>query len=410
MNNPRPIHLPEAKITRIIWTLLILFPILGMVIDLIAPSLPGISQSLQASSQATKMVISIYLLTYAFGNFVTGFLADAYGRQKLLRWNLVAFILVSLLPVIIPTMPMILLSRALEGFTIGAISVLVRASFADVLLPEKLMRLSTVIATMWGLGPVVGPIIGGYLQAYFGWKAGFIFLASLTLCVTIAVFIIVPETHLERHPLNLKRIGHNLQEVVSHRVFIGTAILMGLSYSLLIAFNTAGPFLIQSGLSYSPIFFGRLALLLGLVFLSATFVGRFLLKHHPVQYLLPRIIGPIFALSAVCIILSYMLRQNVIFVGFMSAVMYFACGLIFPMSMGRGMSLFRHIAGTATALMFLINILITSLTAFAIGFFKINSAISLAWIFGILLALAVLTYRLLCTQKVAHLNTQNQKK
>ncbi len=399
MNKTLPLNLSEAQTVRIVWTLLILFPILGMVIDLIAPSLPGIANSLQASPQAAKMVISIYLLTYAFGNFATGFLADAYGRQKLLRLNLVAFILVSLLPIAMPTMSMLLLARALQGLTIGAISVLVRASFADVLPPEKLMRLGTLIATMWGLGPVVGPIIGGYLQAYFGWKAGFIFLSSLTLCVTIAIFLIVPETHLQRHPLNLNRIGCNLKEVISHRVFIGTAILMGLSYSLLIAFNTAGPFLIQTRLGHSPIFFGRLALLLGLVFLAATFVGRLWLKRYSVQHLLPRIIGLLFVLGIISIASSYALSQNVLFVGLMSAIMYFACGLIFPMSMGRGMTLFRHIAGTATALMFLINILITCLTAFAISLFQINTTISLAWFFGILLGLAVLTYKVFLIEK-----------
>lgn len=83
---------------------------------------------------------------------------------------------------------------------------LARSICSDVLKPEKLARMGMVIGTMWGLGPVLGPIIGGYLQYYFGWTAGFYFFAIVELIEFIAVFLIVPETHFNRHPLNIQTI------------------------------------------------------------------------------------------------------------------------------------------------------------------------------------------------------------
>lgn len=396
MSEPQALALSEKEVHRIVWTLLAFFPIIGMVIDLVAPSLPGIALSLHVSNALAKMVISVYLVTYACGNFFTGFLTDAYGRQKLLRLNLLAFVIVSALPVVFPNIEMLLISRALQGFTIGAVSVISRAIFADVLPPEKLVRLGTLIGTMWGIGPVIGPVIGGYLQAYFGWRAGFAFFTFLGVLSALATVWVVPETHFKRQCLCLITIRKNLKEVLSHRLFMGTVIVMGLAYSLLIAFNTAGPFLIQDRLHRSPIFFGHLALVLGIVFLASTFFSRFLLKRASVAVLLPKIIASSTLFALLMIFAAYFFPQNIVFVGLVTAVMYFTCSLIFPLSMGRGISLFRHIAGTATAVMYFINILITSVTAFALGFFKMNSAVSLMWVFGILLCLTSVVYWVGC--------------
>lgn len=384
--------LSEKRIQLILWTLLALFPIIGMSVDLVAPSLPAIASDLQVSAKIAKDVISIYLLGYALGNFFTGFLTDALGRQKLIRIGLLAFVIVSLLPVFFPRIEVLLLARFLQGVTIGSVAVLARAIFSDILPAEKLIRLGTLVGTMWGLGPVVGPVIGGYLQFYFGWKAGFYFFGFVSFLGLIATFSIVPETHFNRHPLSIKTIKNNLIEVVTHRLFMGMVILMGIVYSLIIAFNTAGPFLIQTEFHYSPIFFGHLALCLGLVFLLSTFVCRHLLKTYKVEQLFFIVIHLFILIVGIGVLISYFFEKSIVLIAVISALMFFAGGFIFPMSMGKGLSLFRHIAGTATATMYLINTCITSLMAFLIGFITVQSAISLMWIYFLLYLMGVFIY------------------
>jgi hypothetical protein len=55
------------------------------------------------------------------------------------------------------------------------------------------------------------------------------------------------------------------------------------------------------------------------------------------------------------------------------------------MSMGKGISLFRHIAGTATATMYFINVLMTSITALILSFVNIHNAIALMWTYFLLI-------------------------
>lgn len=367
-------------------------PLVGMAVDLVAPSLPAIATGLQVSTSLAKNAISVYLFGYAIGNFLTGFLTDAWGRQRLIRLGLSAFIVVSLLPVFFPHITILLLARFLQGITIGAVAVLARAIFADVLPSEKLVRLGTLSGTMWGLGPVIGPIIGGYLQFYIGWQAGFVFFALVATLAFAAVFKWIPETHMNPHPLRLKTISHNLIEVLRDIKFMSMALLMGLIYSLIIAFNTAGPFLIQNQFNYSSIFFGHLAFFLGISFLITTFVCRYFLKRNTSQRLFLVSIHLFFILALLAVVASYFLPHSIELVIIASLLMFSACGFIFPLSMGTGLSMFRHIAGTATATMYLINILITVLMSFLISFVTMHNAIPLMWLYLLLLSAAVAVY------------------
>lgn len=390
--NDQALVLSEKHTQFIVWTLLCLMPIIGMVVDLIAPSLPAIAVSLHVSNKVAKNVISVYLLGYALGNFFTGFLTDALGRQKLIRLGLLGFVIASLLPVFFPHITILLLARFLQGITIGSVAVLSRAIFSDVLPPEKLIRLGTLVGTMWGLGPIIGPVIGGYLQFYFDWRAGFCFLGLIAFLGLVVTWRVIPETHFKRHALNVKTITQNLFEIIMNRFFMAIVILMGLVYSLIISFNTLGPFLIQTQFHYSPVYFGHFALSVGLVFLLATFVCRFLLKTNKFEQLLFVGINFFFFVTVLLLIASYFFNRSIVLVALASAFMFFACGFLFPMSIGKGASLFRHIAGTANAIMFLINILITSLVSFLISFVNVQSVVSLLWIYFLLIFMSTLVY------------------
>ena len=386
------LNLSEKEIKSITWTLLFIMPIIGMVVDLVAPSLPAIANDLNVSHATSKDVITTFLLGYSLGNFVTGFLTDAWGRQKLLRISLIGFVISSLLPALFPHIEILLISRFLEGYTIGSAAVLARAIISDINPKEKLVRMGSLIGTMWGVGPVFGPVIGGYLQFYLGWKSCFYFLALVTFISFIATYLLVPETHFNRHPLNLKRIQSNFIEVVSHKSFMALPVLMGLAYSLIIVFHTSGPFLIQDVMHYDPVFFGHLALCMGLCFLASTFTSRYIIGNHSVVHIYKVVITIATIIALTGVVLSYFLSQSIGLVVIISGLMFFTTGMLFPMSMGKGMSLFRHISGTASAVMYMINILISSVGSFIISFISIHYSIELFCIYMIIIVLLVIIY------------------
>ncbi len=251
----------SPKINIILISLLLVMPIIGMAVDLIAPSLPAIAEGLGVSSRSAKNIISLYLLGYGLGNFMTGFLTDALGRKKILRIGLVLFISASLMPVLWAKIDVVLLARFLQGLSIGAVAVVIRAIFSDLLEKEQLVKWGVLLGTMFGLGPIVGPLIGGYLQFYFGWQACFLFFAVILFFLSIILFIVIPETHLNRQSLKLKKIKIDMLRLCKNKTFMGLSLITGIVYSLIISFNTVGPFLVQSTLGHSTLFFGHLALI-----------------------------------------------------------------------------------------------------------------------------------------------------
>jgi hypothetical protein len=218
------------------------------------------------------------------------------------------------------------------------------------------------------------------------------FFAPVMLIIFIPIFFIVPETHFHRHALNVKLITHRLTELMTHKKFMGMVIMMGAVYSMAIAFNTVGPFLIQTRFHYSPVFFGKIALCMGLAFLSATFVCRYLLRIYQADKLFLVATNGFFLVAILAVIVGCFFENSITLLYLTSALMFFAAGFIFPMSMGNGLSFFRHIAGTATALMYLINILMTSAVAFLLSFTDIQNILSLFLVYLLLMAICTAAY------------------
>jgi DHA1 family bicyclomycin/chloramphenicol resistance-like MFS transporter len=389
----------EGHIKFILIAILTLYPLVGMGIDLIAPTLPAISRDLNVSNNFSKNLITFYLFGYMLGNFLIGFLSDAIGRRKPMLLGFIVFIIVSVLPALFNKPLFLSIARFLQGFTIAAFAVSSRAVLSDILPKDKLLRTTTLIATMWGIGPIIGPMIGGYLQFYFNWQMCFYFFAFMGCIGLLAMIFIIPETHFQRQPLQYKQLKNNFISIMTHRIFLGIVMLMGITYSLLIVFNTLGPFLIQTSLGYSSVHFGQIALLLGLTFLVGTFLCRRLLKHlYPEDIFFYSII--IFTLIAAAGVLLALFYGNMIWVVIIpSLFMFLGCGIIYPTAMGKGISLFRHLAGSASATMNLISISITSMTALTMSFIHADNVLIIAYIYLGLMTLASMVYYFLIRSK-----------
>src|SRR3990167_2795635 len=106
------------------------YPIVGMGIDLISPSLPAISHQLHTSTHFSKNLITIYLLGYATGNLIIGVLSDVLGRRFLMLFGFLFFIIASLLPVFFEIPSVLLLTRLCQGLTTAAFAVTSRAVLA----------------------------------------------------------------------------------------------------------------------------------------------------------------------------------------------------------------------------------------------------------------------------------------
>ncbi|MFD2420629.1 MDR family MFS transporter [Amycolatopsis pigmentata] len=153
---------------------------------IIATAVPSIVRDLGGFSQF-PWLFSIYLLTQAATVPLYGKFADSLGRKPVMYFGIAVFLLGSVLCGIAWSMPVLILSRAVQGVGAGAVQPMSMTIAGDLYTVEERARVQGYLASVWGMASVVGPTLGGLFSEYASWRL--IFFVNLPLGA-IAVWMI----------------------------------------------------------------------------------------------------------------------------------------------------------------------------------------------------------------------------
>ena len=206
-------------------------------IDTYLPSFHNIGQSLGASPLQVQQTLTAYLLPFAFMALWHGALADALGRRKVILASLLLFVLAAFGCIFATSIEQIWVLRAIQGASAGAGVVVSRAIVRDLFDGPAAQRLMSHITMMFAIAPAIAPVIGGRLQAWFGWRSVFVFLTAAIVLLLLACWRLLPETLPEkkRQSLHPGYLARSYWHVMTSPAFL--AACFGLS------FNFAGFFL-----------------------------------------------------------------------------------------------------------------------------------------------------------------------
>jgi DHA2 family multidrug resistance protein len=133
-------------------------------------SLPHIAGSLSASIDEATWALTSYLVANAIVLPMTGWLASAFGRKRLLMLSVVGFTGASFLCGLAPTLGALILFRVIQGATGGALQPLSQAVLLEAFPPSDRGK----AMGFWGLGivvaPILGPVLGGWLTDNYTWR------------------------------------------------------------------------------------------------------------------------------------------------------------------------------------------------------------------------------------------------
>jgi len=335
---------------RIIILLCTIPLLMGMGIDLYVPSLPAITHYFHTKASLTRLTVSLYMLGYATAQLFFGILSDNFGRRKILLLSGVLYTAVSFLAVYTPNIYWLIIIRLAQGASIAGLGVLARAISTDCFAGPDLTKMITYFCSSWALGPIIGPVIGGYLQHYFHWQANFYFFAIYGLVIFSYTLFAIPETNENIQPLNLKNTARTLKTIMTHPEFLTTSILVSLLYSITVLFNMIGPFLIQHTLHYSVITYAHTALFLGFVYFLGNFSNQFFTKRYSALQISAVTLTICFLTSIVMIALSVFVGTNIYTLMIPTMLIFLSYGIAVPNLIAKGLSIFPKAAGSANAL------------------------------------------------------------
>jgi len=150
-------------------------------------SLPHIAGNLSASTDEATWVLTSYLVANAVILPITGWLANYFGRKRLLMAVVTGFTVSSALCGMAPNLPLLIFFRIMQGTTGGGLQPLSQA----VLLEEFPVEERGKAMAFWSLGvlaaPILGPTLGGWITDTYSWR--WVFYINLPIGITSLVMI-----------------------------------------------------------------------------------------------------------------------------------------------------------------------------------------------------------------------------
>ena len=133
-------------------------------------ALPFIEGGLSATAEQVTWVLTSYVIATAIMTAPVGWLAARFGRRQVFIACLASFTLASMLCGAAQSLPQMVLSRLLQGAFGAALVPLSQATMLDIYPIERRAQAMAI----WGIGvmvgPILGPTLGGWLTAFCGWR------------------------------------------------------------------------------------------------------------------------------------------------------------------------------------------------------------------------------------------------
>ncbi|RLP22666.1 multidrug effflux MFS transporter [Mesorhizobium sp. YM1C-6-2] len=249
----------------------------SLAMNIFLPSLPGMAHYFDSDYAIMQLAVSLYLAATAVLQLFIGPASDRFGRRPVMLTCFAIFLVGTLAAVYAPTVEVLLACRLLQAFS-SAGMVISRAVVRDTVSTAEAASQIGYITMGMSVVPMIGPMIGGFLDELYGWQASF----WLTLAFGVVAFVIVladlGETNRNRSESLAAQFRAYPQLLGSPR-FWGYSLTAAFTTGAFFAFIGGGPYVASEMLYLTPsqygFYFGIISL--GYMFgnfLSGRYAGR----------------------------------------------------------------------------------------------------------------------------------------
>ena len=142
-----------------------------LVSSILAPGVELVMKEFKTTSTAfATFVVSIFVLGFAFGSLLLPPLSELYGRIIIYHGTNVLFFGFTIMCALSQNTWMLLAARFLSGFVGVATITIGSGTIADIMPRQNRGKAVSIWSVGTILGPMVGPIMGGYVAEAYGWR------------------------------------------------------------------------------------------------------------------------------------------------------------------------------------------------------------------------------------------------
>jgi MFS transporter, DHA1 family, multidrug resistance protein len=227
--------------------------------DLYLPAMPAMGRALGADAGMVELTVSGYLIGFSLGQLLWGPIGHQHGRRLPVAIGLVLFVIGSAGCALADSAGVMIGWRIVQAVGACAGVVLSRAMVRDLYEGYRAAQMLSTLMTVMAVAPLLGPIIGGQILAFAGWRAIFWTLVGVGLATLAALFTLPETLPVERRSrVTLGRALVRYGELIRHRRLLGYAAAGGFFYGGMFAYIAGTPFAYITYHHVPPQFYGLL--------------------------------------------------------------------------------------------------------------------------------------------------------
>lgn len=343
-----PVRFLDRATPPHIATLILLAGVSTLSMNMFLPSLPDMAAHFGVEYGLMQLSVALYLGMNAVMQIFIGPISDRFGRRPVMLASLVIFVLASLGCLMAPTIEVFLAFRMMQAAVVAGM-VLSRAIVRDMVPASQAASMIGYVTMGMAVVPMIGPAIGGWLDAAFGWQSNFWAFAILGTVMLWMAWTDLGETAPRRSSSFAAQFAE-YPELLRARRFWGYCAAAAFASGAFFAYLGGAPFV-------GTQVYGLSTVELGLYFGAPAvgyMVGNFLSGRFSVRLG----INPMIAIGALVPAVGMALSLAITAAGADSPATFF--GLVTLVGLGNGMTLPNatagmlsvrpHLAGTAAGL------------------------------------------------------------
>jgi DHA1 family bicyclomycin/chloramphenicol resistance-like MFS transporter len=358
---------PDSRLFVVLLGALMMVNVLS--IDMILPALPALGVALDASPQKVQLTLSLYLVGYAAGQIVCGPFSDRFGRRRVLITGLAVYAITTFACALAQRIDMLIAARFVQGIAACGGPVVVRAIVRDHFSGDRAAHMLSSLTTVFAVGPLLAPIIGGALLVRYGWPSIFLCITAWTGVLLVIAWHTLAESLKtpDREALRPERIARNYRTFFTTRAAVGFACLNGICWLGIFAFLSGSPFVLIEFYGVPADHYGYYFALAALTLVLGASTNKRLLRRMPGHRIMRLGFTVLILGGAVAVAIPFTPWSGPF--PLTAAVMIYMFGqtLVQPNAVAAALAPLGHMAGMGSALMGVIQMLCGALGGYAVN-------------------------------------------
>ncbi len=340
-------------------------------IDMYLPSLPAIAKSYGAAPGAAQVTMATFLAGLAIGQLVYGPASDRLGRRGPMLFGAGLYLVGTLACIFAPSLPMLAAARFVQALGGSAGQVVGRAVVRDRFDHRNAARVLSLLMLVWGMAPVIAPLIGSLIITVAPWQVVFWVQAGLGAAILLGVVFALKESRSAETAAHA-RSEHPIRAYITllrDPVLIGYAFAFAFNSAAIFAYISAAPGLLEGHYGVSPVHFGWVFSINSVALVAMGQVNARLLRYYTPERII-RLARPVTLFMAVLMAASAVTGIGGMW-GVLTPLFFIigSFGFFGANTQAAGLNVDPRRAGSISALMGGIGFLVGSLSSAAVAAF-----------------------------------------